>query len=580
MKRSAQRRLQDLIGLPEDHVQGVAEGLFATTEQHPAVYWIYLAISAGIAFFGLVMNSTAVVIGAMLVSPLMTPLVQTGMAFAVGDLYLALRSLIRVFMSMAGVVFFAALTTMILPFEQITPEIAARTQPNILDLLVALFCAVVASLTTARQAGDTVSAAAGTAISIALVPPLCVMGFGLGIMDGRVFLGSTLLFIANLSAIILVADLFFLLVGFAHVEVNLLEEKVLGEKQRSSGTYRFVKSLRLADRKNPRWARLKVALPLVFVLIVAVPLSSALSQVAWEVNTKKNINRVLSEFEKKYRILSSQQTLVGRKVALRLTIVGDPGLKEKVVEDLKVTFRLVMGQEPNLVVDFIPSEEYVSKTLKTGSDFLGKLMETMRREPTLMAQQGPSTETLPQYEQELRRSLDKSVQWLNAQTPTPQYYDWDYRIAPRGGMLTLFRIADDPLNADELGLISAVIRRDTGLDIAVSEQRLKREISGFRYPVAEARLRRDMNTAMAQISDRPGIAVTVRLKDPERFRDTRARAITARMNETLLAYLRGRIPENRLLVGEPGDAWDVALVPIRQKTYPHNAGGQVRAPSP
>lgn len=324
MNRSVQRKIQNLIGLPETRIQHVARELFASTEQHPAVYWVYLAISAGIAFFGLVMNSTAVVIGAMLVSPLMTPLVQTGMAFAAGNLYLALRSLIRVFLSTLGVVVFAALTTMILPFEQITPEIAARTQPNALDLFVALFCAVVASLTTARQASDTVTAAAGTAISIALVPPLCVMGFGLGILDGRVFMGSTLLFIANLAAIILVSDLFFLLVGFAHVDVELLEEQVVGDRQKASRTYRFVKSLHIAQRKTLRWARLKIALPLVFVVIVALPLSSALSQVAWEVNTKTNINRVLAEYEKKYRILSRQQILDGRKVTLRLTIVGDP----------------------------------------------------------------------------------------------------------------------------------------------------------------------------------------------------------------------------------------------------------------
>lgn len=578
MKRSAQRRFQDLIGLEEDQVQGVAEGLFAATEQHPAVYWIYLAISAGIAFFGLVMNSTAVVIGAMLVSPLMTPLVQTGMAFAVGNLYLALRSLIRVFLSVAGVVAFAALTTVILPFEQITPEIAARTQPNVLDLLVALFCAVVASLTTARQAGDTVSAAAGTAISIALVPPLCVMGFGLGIPDGRVFLGSTLLFIANLSAIILVADLFFLLVGFARVDVNLLEDKVLGEKQRSSRTFRFLKSLRLTERSAQRWAHLKVALPLVFVLIVAVPLSTALSQVAWEVNTKKNINRVLSEFEKRYRILSREQTFVGRKVALKLTIVGDPGQKEKVVEDLKVTFRLVMGTEPNLAVDFIPSEEYVSRTFKTGSEFLSRLMETMSREP---ASTPPLTtaETLSQYQQELRDSLDKSVQWLNAQTPTPQYYDWRYDMDPRAVRITLFRIADEPLNEDALRLIASTIRRDTGLDITVIEQHLVRVLSRFSYPVADATLARDMDTAMETIRDREGVAVAVRLKDPERFKDGRSKAATARMNERLLAYLRARIPERQILIGEPGDAWEVMLV-IQPGAGTRGPGGRARKSAP
>ena len=58
--------MQDLIGLKEEHVQGVAESLFAATEQHPAVYWIYLAISAGIAFFGLGITAGRVFLGSTL----------------------------------------------------------------------------------------------------------------------------------------------------------------------------------------------------------------------------------------------------------------------------------------------------------------------------------------------------------------------------------------------------------------------------------------------------------------------------------------------------------------------------------
>ncbi len=562
MNRSVQRKIQNLIGLPETRIQHVARELFASTEQHPAVYWVYLAISAGIAFFGLVMNSTAVVIGAMLVSPLMTPLVQTGMAFAAGNLYLALRSLIRVFLSTLGVVVFAALTTMILPFEQITPEIAARTQPNALDLFVALFCAVVASLTTARQASDTVTAAAGTAISIALVPPLCVMGFGLGILDGRVFMGSTLLFIANLAAIILVSDLFFLLVGFAHVDVELLEEQVVGDRQKASRTYRFVKSLHIAQRKTLRWARLKIALPLVFVVIVALPLSSALSQVAWEVNTKTNINRVLAEYEKKYRILSRQQILDGRKVTLRLTIVGDPEKREEIVEDLKVTLRLVMGETPSLSVDFIPSEEYVSKTFKTGSEFLNRLMETMdsaRQAPAPGIALRPADETVSRHEELLRVSLEEAISAMNEQVPAVSAYDWRCALHARGTELTLFRIADEPLSTEATGLIASMIRKETGMDVSVVEQRLPRVICRFRYPVYGSRLARDMDAAMETVSQRDDIVAAVCLKNPERFRDTGSRKATSRMNEALLSYLRTHLPEHRLKIGDPADEWEVSL---------------------
>jgi len=560
MDRKLQRKIQRLIGLPEERIQAVAQELFQSTEQHPAVYWIYLAISAGIAFFGLVMSSTAVVIGAMLVSPLMTPLVQTGMAFSMGNLYLALRSLIRVFLSTMGVVIFAALTTVILPFEQITPEIAARTQPNSLDLFVALFCALVASLTTARQAGDTVTAAAGTAISIALVPPLCVMGFGLGILDGKVLMGSTLLFIANLAAIVLVSDLFFLLVGFAHVDVSRLEEQIIGEREKAKMTYRLVKSLNIADRKALRWARLKVALPLMFVLIVALPLSSALSQVAWEVNTKKNINRVLGEFEKKYRILSRQQVFEGRKVSIRLTIVGDPERRNEIIEDLKVTLRLVMGADPNLSVDFIPSDEYVSKTFKTGSEFLNRLMETMDRSAAV-----PQTNDrqvsggMAVHEEALKGAMEKAVLWLNSQPPAPQYYGWRYTIAPGGAGLTLLRIADEPLTEQAMGLISSMIQRDTGMKVSVSEERIPRSVTRFRYPVYRTRLSQDMDGPLGMISPRDAVTATVHIKDPAGISSARDRRITAGMNEMLLGYVRSHLPQERIVIAERAEEWMVSL---------------------
>lgn len=560
MDRILQRRFLSLIGLHEDRIQGVAEELFASTEQNPAVYWIYLAISAGIAFFGLVMNSTAVVIGAMLVSPLMTPLVQTGMAFAVGNLYLALRSLIRVFLSTAGVVVFAALTTVILPFEQITPEIAARTQPNALDLFVALFCAVVASLTTARQASDTVSAAAGTAISIALVPPLCVMGFGLGIVDGKVFLGSTLLYIANLAAIILVSDLFFLLAGFARVDVSRLENQIIGGQEKMRATYRFVKSLHIAERKALRWARLKIALPLLFVLVIAVPLSSALSQVAWEVNTKKNINRVLAEFEKKYRILSKQQTFEGRKVTLKLTIVGDPEQREKVAEELKVTLRLVMGENPALSVDVIPSDEYVSKTFKTGSEFINRLMETMERAGPAPESRAPQAPGGMDSHEAARKTLRKTLDWLNTQPPAPQYYSWRYAFDPGSAGLTLFRIADEPLTDQALGFIASTIQRDTGMVVPVSEERIPQTICRFRYPVLPSRLSQDMDGPLEKIREHDTVRARVGLKDPQLFRNARARNVTARMNEILLAYIHSRLPEDRIVITGNAQEWTVSLL--------------------
>ncbi|HSJ05082.1 MAG TPA: DUF389 domain-containing protein, partial [Longimicrobiales bacterium] len=195
--RGLEHRLHDralhVLGLsPEDRV-GTVESMFLKGRRDAANYWLLLLLSMGISTLGLVLGSTAVVIGAMLIAPLMGPIVELGMALTIGAPGLTVRSFIRVMGSVAAVVLGAALLTLALPFHEMTPEIASRTLPTALDLMIAVFVALAAAFTSVRRTSETTSAAAGTAIGIALVPPLCVIGFGLGTMDPAVAGGATLL---------------------------------------------------------------------------------------------------------------------------------------------------------------------------------------------------------------------------------------------------------------------------------------------------------------------------------------------------------------------------------------------------
>jgi len=178
--RTAQHRAATALGVDESARTETVVAMLQNNRRRAPGYWIQLTLAMGIATLGLVLGSTAVVIGAMLVSPLMGPIIELGMGFAVGSSFLVLRAAIRVVWSVVIVVGGAALLTLALPFHEVTGEIAARTAPTALDLLVAVFCALTAAYTTVRPASDTTAAAAGTAIGIALVPPLCVIGFGLG----------------------------------------------------------------------------------------------------------------------------------------------------------------------------------------------------------------------------------------------------------------------------------------------------------------------------------------------------------------------------------------------------------------
>ena len=175
-------------------------------------YWLFIISSCGIATLGLIINSPAVIIGAMLVAPLMSPIIGLGMGIAVNDTYLSVKSTLNILASVAASILTAALITAIVPLNDVTPEISSRTNPTLLDLSIALFSGIVAALSSVRSGGDDVleSVAPGAAISVALMPPLCVVGFGLGIgFNQEMMWGAFLLFCTNLFAIIMVSSVFY-----------------------------------------------------------------------------------------------------------------------------------------------------------------------------------------------------------------------------------------------------------------------------------------------------------------------------------------------------------------------------------
>ncbi|MHA7821039.1 MAG: DUF389 domain-containing protein [Erythrobacter sp.] len=165
-------------------------------------YLFMTAMSAGIAVLGLLLSSPAVVIGAMLLSPLMGPIMGLGFALAIGD-YHWLRQSAR---SLAwGTVMAIGLTGALVyfsPIQTITPEIAARTQPNLFDLFVALFSAMAGAYAMIRGREGTI---VGVAIATALMPPLATVGFGMATLNWTVFSGSLLLYVTNLITIALTA---------------------------------------------------------------------------------------------------------------------------------------------------------------------------------------------------------------------------------------------------------------------------------------------------------------------------------------------------------------------------------------
>ena len=175
----------------EDAAQRIKSGIWF---RGPNV-WI-LAFSIVIASAGLNVNSTAVIIGAMLISPLMGPIIGLGLALGTNDVDLlklaAKNLLVMVVISLIASTLFFLLS----PLELINPtELQARTRPTIYDVLIALFGGLAGILENSRKERGTVIA--GVAIATALMPPLCTAGYGLSCLHFKFFFGAMYLFIIN-----------------------------------------------------------------------------------------------------------------------------------------------------------------------------------------------------------------------------------------------------------------------------------------------------------------------------------------------------------------------------------------------
>ena len=219
------------------------------------------SMSAGITILGLLLSSPAVVIGAMLLSPLMGPIMGAGFALAVGDSVWLKESGKAILLGTIISILFAGLVVTMSPLQMVTAEIAARTRPNLFDLAVALFSALAGAYAMIRGRMGTI---VGVAIATALMPPLAVVGFGLATLNWSVFGGSLLLFFTNLMTIALTATGMARLYGF---------RSHLSERQ----------------------SQVQVAIMAVVFVALAVPLGLSLRQIAWEATVSRSANGFIKD---------------------------------------------------------------------------------------------------------------------------------------------------------------------------------------------------------------------------------------------------------------------------------------------
>ncbi len=211
-------------------------------------FFTLLLLATVIATYGVLSNSTATVIGAMIVAPLMGPMVATTSAVVMGSLPRALRAFALTVAGIVSVIIFSYLLAWIVPDFTISfasnAEIASRISPGIYALLTALGAGAAGAFITSRS--EIADSIGGVAIAISLVPPLCVVGIALrqGRLDAAV--GAYLLFMTNFLAILLAGGIVLVIIGLGKLAVS---------------------------REQVRFRRRGLLLFFVCILLVTIPLS-------------------------------------------------------------------------------------------------------------------------------------------------------------------------------------------------------------------------------------------------------------------------------------------------------------------
>lgn len=179
-------------------------------------FFLMVVLSILTACFGLLLDSVAIIIGSMLIAPILYPVLSLSLGIIMADFRLISRSFWTIIKSVLLGITFANLATLIFAgqLSEVTNEIISRAQPTLVSIIVAIIAGLAASFALVKpQLNDTLP---GIAISVALIPPVAVMGIGIAKFDWILVSGSFLLFAVNMIGVVFASMIIFSLMGFGN----------------------------------------------------------------------------------------------------------------------------------------------------------------------------------------------------------------------------------------------------------------------------------------------------------------------------------------------------------------------------
>lgn len=378
--RQPKKRMDDILGALSWQMENfrVRLNLQQRTEVYARIrrsarpdadFFILIALSAMIAALGLIINSPAVVIGAMLVAPLMSPIIGAGLAVVLGDTRFLRLSLGAVMRGVLLAVFVSALAGLVRLHQPLTPELLARTQPTLIDLAIALFSGMAGAYALSHS--DAAGALPGVAIAAALVPPLSTIGITLITGHFQESLGAALLFLTNFVAISSATALTFLILGFRPTPAQKARREVQ------------VRSVRVA-----------MLLVVIVALLLTVFTYQLAQDAALEADTRELVSKSVVEVTGAW-VESPQDLLIEGDITnskapltMNLTVRSTRDIPHRKVEELQDAISIELQREVGLTMTVIKVTELDPKVPPT---------QTPTPVPTNTATPGPTPTFTPTF---------------------------------------------------------------------------------------------------------------------------------------------------------------------------------------
>ncbi len=297
-------------------------------------YLILIVSSCAIATFGLLTNSAAVIIGAMIIAPLMLPI--RGLAFGAlaGNVRLFRLGLIAVVIGTLLAVAIASSLGLLVGISDFGSEVLSRSKPTLLDLGIAVVAGVISGYAKLQPKIST--SLAGTAIAVALMPPVCVIGLGLSQANWALSQGATLLYLTNLLGITLACMLTFLAIGYSPLKT----------------------------------ARTPLIWALTLTGALLIPLSVSFSQLVRQARLESSLKKALVNRTltfQRLNLVKSDTNWLTKPPQVRLSVRAKEPISPKQVRLLEAFLAKEMGQSFKLIFEVSQVEEVIGDPTTSNS---------------------------------------------------------------------------------------------------------------------------------------------------------------------------------------------------------------------